>query len=145
MLTEQAVAALRRVFGFGGLRPAQEPVVEHVLAGGDAFVLMPTGGGKSLCYQLPAVVRTGTALVISPLIALMQDQVEGLRLQGVAVEDVFGQMPYGPSALSADEAKEHPTPDILSDTPDWLLALLKAEFGPDLEGLLAAMSTRAPV
>lgn len=68
-----------------------------------------------------------------------------LRLQGVAVEDVFGQMPYGPSALSADEAKEHPTPDILSDTPDWLLALLKAEFRPDLEGLLAAMSTRAPV
>ena len=96
MLTEQAVAALRRVFGFSALRPAQEPVVEHVLAGGDAFVLMPTGGGKSLCYQLPAVVREGTALVISPLIALMQDQVEGLRLQGVAAA-------YLNSTLSPEE------------------------------------------
>ena len=68
-----------------------------------------------------------------------------LRLHGVAVEDVFGQLPYGPSALSADEAMEHPTPDILSDTPDWLLTLLEVEFGPDLEAVLAAMSTRAPV
>ncbi len=96
MVDEAVLATLRRVFGFGALRPAQAPVVEQVLQGGDAFVLMPTGGGKSLCYQLPALVRGGTALVISPLIALMQDQVEGLRMQGVAAA-------YLNSSLSPDE------------------------------------------
>src|SRR5687767_8968123 len=70
---------LKRVFGHAEFRGAQEAIVAHVAAGGDALVLMPTGGGKSLCYQLPALLREGTALVISPLIALMQDQVAALR------------------------------------------------------------------
>jgi ATP-dependent DNA helicase RecQ len=74
---------LREVFGFDGFRGAQQAIVEHVVAGGDALVLMPTGGGKSLCYQVPALVRPGTGVVVSPLIALMQDQVDALRLHGV--------------------------------------------------------------
>src|SRR4051812_7137375 len=74
---------LASVFGHPAFRGAQEEIVSHVTGGGDALVLMPTGGGKSLCYQLPALLREGTALVISPLIALMQDQVAALRQLGV--------------------------------------------------------------
>src|SRR5688572_26101376 len=74
---------LKTVFGHPAFRGAQEDIVAHVTAGGDALVLMPTGGGKSLCYQLPALLREGTALVISPLIALMHDQVAALRQLGV--------------------------------------------------------------
>ena len=75
---------LRRVFGFDAFRGAQAEIVDHVIAGGDGLVLMPTGGGKSLCYQVPALARPGMAIVVSPLIALMQDQVEALRQLGVA-------------------------------------------------------------
>jgi ATP-dependent DNA helicase RecQ len=74
---------LRQVFGFPGFRGQQEPAVNHVVAGGDALVLMPTGGGKSICYQVPAMVRRGTAVIVSPLIALMDDQVAALRQVGV--------------------------------------------------------------
>lgn len=74
---------LHRVFGYETFRGEQEAVVDHVVAGGDAVVLMPTGGGKSLCYQIPSLVRSGTGIVISPLIALMQDQVDALRALGV--------------------------------------------------------------
>ncbi|MHB1345120.1 MAG: DNA helicase RecQ [Thermoleophilia bacterium] len=77
-------ATLHRVFGFREFRPGQREIVEHLIAGGDAFVLMPTGGGKSLCYQLPALHRPGTAVVVSPLISLMKDQVDALRAQGVS-------------------------------------------------------------
>ncbi|ACU98277.1 DNA helicase RecQ [Saccharomonospora viridis] len=74
---------LRRVFGYDTFRDNQQQIVDHVTAGGDALVLMPTGGGKSLCYQIPALVRDGVGVVVSPLIALMQDQVEALRAVGV--------------------------------------------------------------
>jgi ATP-dependent DNA helicase RecQ len=74
---------LQHVFGFSEFRPAQQAVIEHVVQGGDALVLMPTGGGKSLCYQVPALVRAGVGVVISPLIALMQDQVDALKELGV--------------------------------------------------------------
>ncbi|MFE9704695.1 DNA helicase RecQ [Streptomyces sp. NPDC005930] len=79
----EALATLHRVFGYDAFRGEQEAVVEHVIAGGDAVVLMPTGGGKSLCYQIPSLVRPGTGIVVSPLIALMQDQVDALRALGV--------------------------------------------------------------
>ncbi|WP_406453564.1 DNA helicase RecQ [Streptomyces sp. NBC_00876] len=83
-VTESAARqTLHRVFGYETFRGEQEAVVDHVVAGGDAVVLMPTGGGKSLCYQIPALVRAGTGIVISPLIALMQDQVDALRALGV--------------------------------------------------------------
>ena len=74
---------LQRVFGYGGFRGQQARIVDHVIQGGDALVLMPTGGGKSLCFQVPALVREGVAVVISPLIALMRDQVLSLRQLGV--------------------------------------------------------------
>src|SRR3954469_24953249 len=74
---------LQRVFGYDAFRGPQREVVDHVVAGGDALVLMPTGGGKSLCYQVPALLREGVGVVISPLIALMQDQVDALRALGV--------------------------------------------------------------
>jgi ATP-dependent DNA helicase RecQ len=76
--------ALRTVYGYDAFRGDQAEVVDQVISGGDAIVLMPTGGGKSVCYQVPALVREGTGLVVSPLIALMHDQVEALRANGVA-------------------------------------------------------------
>ncbi|HEX4723329.1 MAG TPA: DEAD/DEAH box helicase, partial [Pseudonocardiaceae bacterium] len=79
----EALRVLRKVFGYESFRGPQQEVVDHVIAGGDALVLMPTGGGKSLCYQIPALVRDGVGVVISPLIALMQDQVDALRTLGV--------------------------------------------------------------
>src|SRR5882672_2358164 len=79
----EPLEVLRKVFGYGAFRGAQAAIIDHVLAGGDAMVLMPTGGGKSLCYQIPSIVRRGTGIVVSPLIALMQDQVDALRQLGV--------------------------------------------------------------
>ncbi|WP_065966457.1 DNA helicase RecQ [Streptomyces sparsogenes] len=78
-----ALRVLRRVFGYDSFRGEQQEIIDHVVAGGDALVLMPTGGGKSLCYQIPALVRKGVGVVVSPLIALMQDQVDALRALGV--------------------------------------------------------------
>ncbi|MBI4292123.1 MAG: DNA helicase RecQ [Betaproteobacteria bacterium] len=78
-----SLAILRETFGFASFRGAQGQIVDHVAAGGDALVLMPTGGGKSLCYQIPSLLREGTGIVVSPLIALMQDQVAALTQLGV--------------------------------------------------------------
>jgi ATP-dependent DNA helicase RecQ len=82
-MSETAIEVLRRVFGYSAFRGPQQAIIEHVAGGGDALVLMPTGGGKSLCYQVPALLREGTAIVVSPLIALMQDQVDALAQLGV--------------------------------------------------------------
>jgi ATP-dependent DNA helicase RecQ len=90
---------LHSVFGYQAFRPTQREVVDHLVAGGDALVLMPTGGGKSLCYQIPAIARTGTGIVISPLIALMHDQVAALRQNGVRAA-------FLNSSLSQPEARE---------------------------------------
>jgi len=80
---DPVLAILKSTFGYSGFRGSQREIVEHVIGGGDALVLMPTGGGKSLCYQIPALIRSGTAVVVSPLIALMQDQVAALTQAGV--------------------------------------------------------------
>src|ERR1700712_3697449 len=80
---QTAAGILHRVFGYDTFRGQQADIIQRVSAGGDALVLMPTGGGKSLCYQIPSLVRDGTGVVISPLIALMQDQVDALSAVGV--------------------------------------------------------------
>ncbi|MEQ1555331.1 MAG: DNA helicase RecQ, partial [Gallionella sp.] len=89
---------LREVFGYTQFRGAQQAIVEHVASGGDALVLMPTGGGKSLCYQLPALLRAGVGVVVSPLIALMQDQVAALQQLGVSAA-------FLNSSLAAEDAR----------------------------------------
>src|SRR4030095_3771771 len=82
-LSDSALDVLRHTFGYPAFRGAQREVVDHMVEGGDALVLMPTGAGKSLCYQIPSLVRAGTGIVVSPLIALMQDQVAALTQLGV--------------------------------------------------------------
>ncbi len=111
---------LRDVFGYTSFRGAQQSIVEHVTNGGDALVLMPTGGGKSLCYQLPALLREGVAIVVSPLIALMQDQVDALQQLGVKAA-------FLNSSLGADQARsvtsqlQNGELDILYVAPERLL------------------------
>src|SRR6056297_3066682 len=78
-----AATLLRDIFGFDAFRPGQEDIVDAVAQGENVLAIMPTGGGKSLCFQLPALMRDGVTVVISPLIALMRDQVRGLRAAGV--------------------------------------------------------------
>ncbi|HEV8028424.1 MAG TPA: RecQ family ATP-dependent DNA helicase, partial [Stellaceae bacterium] len=96
---DRAREVLRSVFGYGEFRGQQGEIIGHVIAGGDALVLMPTGGGKSLCFQIPAIVRPGLGVVVSPLIALMKDQVDALRQAGVRAA-------YLNSTLDAAEAAE---------------------------------------
>ncbi len=96
---EHAREVLRHTFGYSDFRPPQDRIISHLIDGGDAIVLMPTGGGKSLCYQIPAIVREGTGIIISPLIALMQDQVNSLRQYGVRAA-------FLNSALTPEEAHQ---------------------------------------
>ena len=86
--------ALKRYFGFDAFRPLQEAIVDDVLAGRDVFALLPTGGGKSLCYQLPALLTPGLTVVISPLIALMKDQVDALTTGGIAATFLNSSLDY---------------------------------------------------
>ncbi len=99
MSNHSAQQRLHEVFGYSSFRGEQQTIVEHVTAGGDALVLMPTGGGKSLCYQLPALLREGVAIVVSPLIALMQDQVDALQQLGVRAA-------FLNSSLDAESSRE---------------------------------------
>ena len=90
--------ALKKHFGYDRFRPLQREIIEDALAGRDVFVLMPTGGGKSLCFQLPALMRRGLTIVVSPLIALMKDQVDALQTSGIPAT-------YLNSTLNREEAK----------------------------------------
>jgi ATP-dependent DNA helicase RecQ len=89
------LALLKQVFGFSSFRPLQREIIEDALAGLDVFALLPTGGGKSLCFQLPALVRSGLTLVVSPLISLMKDQVDALRACGVEATYLNSSVPAG--------------------------------------------------
>ncbi len=111
---------LRRVFGFPAFRGLQEAAIAHVVAGGDALVLMPTGGGKSICYQVPALCRPGTALVVSPLIALMDDQVAALRQLGIAAAALHSEIDPDTQRATGREL-EAGRLDLLYVSPERLL------------------------
>ncbi len=111
---------LRQIFGFPAFRGLQEDAVRHVIAGGDALVLMPTGGGKSICYQVPALCRPGTAVVISPLIALMDDQVAALRQVGVAAGALHSELDPAEARAVARDLNEGRL-DLLYVSPERLL------------------------
>ena len=111
---------LRTVFGHPAFRGAQEEIVTHVAGGGDALVLMPTGGGKSLCYQLPALLRDGTALVVSPLIALMQDQVAALKQLGVRAAFLNSTLD-GREVNACEKALRNGELDLLYVAPERLM------------------------
>lgn len=111
---------LRTVFGHPAFRGAQEDIVTHVAGGGDALVLMPTGGGKSLCYQLPALLREGTALVVSPLIALMQDQVAALKQLGVRAAFLNSTLD-GRAVNACEKALRNSELDLLYVAPERLM------------------------
>ena len=117
---QSALDILRHVFGFDAFRGVQGEIVEHLASGGDALVLMPTGGGKSLCYQVPALLRQGTAIVVSPLIALMQDQVEALRQLGVRAAFLNSSLDAG-TALAVERQFAEGELDLLYVAPERLL------------------------
>src|ERR1700681_1706486 len=117
-------AALKRIFGFDHFRAGQEAVVHDALAGRDVLALMPTGGGKSLCFQLPALLQPGVTLVVSPLIALMQDQARLLRDNDIAASFIN-------SSLDAGEVARRSSALLLGDYKLFYLAperLLLSEF-----------------
>src|SRR6266513_261703 len=89
--------ALKKHFGYDEFRPLQEQIIRDALAGRDVFALMPTGGGKSLCFQLPALVQTGLTVVVSPLISLMKDQVDALQASGIAATFLNSSLQGGES------------------------------------------------
>src|SRR5688572_13702596 len=89
---------LKQYFGFSSFRPLQREIIEDALAGRDVFALLPTGGGKSLCFQLPALVQRGMTLVVSPLIALMKDQVDALCASGIGATYLNSSVPAAENA-----------------------------------------------
>ncbi|HYC14505.1 MAG TPA: DNA helicase RecQ [Stellaceae bacterium] len=118
-MEDRALAALRSVFGYDSFRGDQAEVIDHVIAGGDALVLMPTGGGKSLCYQIPALIRPGLGVVVSPLIALMKDQVDALRQAGVRAAALNSSLPPG-EASEIERAMLEGRLDLLYIAPERL-------------------------
>jgi ATP-dependent DNA helicase RecQ len=113
------LAVLSRVFGYASFRGQQQEIIDYVVAGGDAIVLMPTGGGKSLCYQLPALLRPGIGVVVSPLIALMKDQVDALRQAGVRAAALNSGLPAGESGRIERAARDGAL-DLLYVSPERL-------------------------
>ena len=119
-MTQAALALLQSVFGYPAFRGSQAEIIDHVVAGGDALVLMPTGGGKSLCYQLPAMLRNGVGVVVSPLIALMQDQVDALAEVGVRAAFINSSQTFQQS-LAIEQKMRMGELDLVYVAPERLL------------------------
>ncbi|MDH3609870.1 MAG: DNA helicase RecQ, partial [Gammaproteobacteria bacterium] len=117
---QQAHEILKSTFGFQQFRPSQKKIIDALLNGDDSLVLMPTGGGKSLCYQIPALVREGTGIVVSPLIALMQDQVDALKQLGVKAAFLNSSLEYDEASVVEQELINGEL-DILYVAPERLL------------------------
>ncbi len=118
---------LRKVFGYQNFRGEQQQIIQHILAGGDALILMPTGGGKSLCYQIPALIRPGVAIVISPLIALMQDQVSALQQFGVRAAALNSSLSYNQARAVSTQLRQGEL-DLLYVAPEKLMSPRLLEF-----------------
>ena len=119
-MLDRANEILKTTFGFQDFRPSQEKIIDSLLQGDDALVLMPTGGGKSLCYQIPALVREGTGIIVSPLIALMQDQVDALKQLGVKAAYLNSSLEFKEASLVEQELINGEL-DILYVAPERLL------------------------
>ncbi|EXJ14629.1 DNA helicase RecQ [Imhoffiella purpurea] len=119
-MSESALQILSRVFGYERFRGEQAEIIGHLVSGGDALVLMPTGGGKSLCYQIPALMRSGVGVVVSPLIALMQDQVDALRQLGVRAAFLNSSLTQG-QARGVERAMLDADLDLVYVAPERLL------------------------
>jgi ATP-dependent DNA helicase RecQ len=117
---DAALETLRRVYGYDAFRGQQAGIIDHVIAGGDAMVLMPTGGGKSLCFQIPALVRPGVAVVVSPLIALMRDQVDALRQVGVNAAYLNSSLDWR-DAVEVERQVERGELDLIYVAPERLV------------------------
>ena len=111
---------LQRIYGYDRFRGQQQDIVDHVTAGGDAFVVMPTGSGKSLCYQIPALLREGVGVVVSPLIALMQDQVTALKQYNIAAAAINSSMSWQEIAAIKEQLKQGKF-DLLYVAPERLV------------------------
>lgn len=111
---------LKQTYGYGQFRGQQAEIIDHVVQGGSAFVLMPTGSGKSLCYQIPSLCREGVGVIISPLIALMQDQITALEQLGISAGAINSGMPYG-EVLRVRQKLENNQLDLLYVAPERLV------------------------
>lgn len=119
-MNQAALALLQSVFGYPAFRGSQAEIIDHVVSGGDALVLMPTGGGKSLCYQLPAMLRNGVGIVVSPLIALMQDQVDALAEVGVRAAFINSTQTFA-QGLAIEQKMRQGELDLVYVAPERLL------------------------
>ncbi|MCB1740729.1 MAG: RecQ family ATP-dependent DNA helicase, partial [Gammaproteobacteria bacterium] len=161
-MNETAIEVLRRVFGYESFRGQQAEIIDRTVQGQDSLVLMPTGGGKSLCYQIPSIVRAGAGLVVSPLIALMQDQVAALRQAGVAAAALNSSLTPGEAAaverallageldlvyMAPERLMTERTLDLLERAPIALIAIDEAhcvsQWGHDFRPEYLALSALA--
>lgn len=130
-LHAEALALLRRFYGYDSFRPGQAEIISAVASGRDAVALMPTGGGKSLCYQLPALLSDGVCVVVSPLIALMDDQVSALLANGIPAAAVHSNRPEAEVREALEQARLgrvkllYTSPErFVADLPAWSLSLI---------------------
>src|SRR5437764_763498 len=135
---EDAVEILKKYWGYDTFRPLQKEIISSVVSGHDTLALMPTGGGKSICFQVPAMMREGMCLVISPLIALMKDQVANLRKKGIPALSIYSGMSY-PEVIKTLRNAVHGNFKFLYVSPERLETELFLEYFPAIRINLVAV------